>query len=171
MSKGPGISQRRIIAALEQWPAVDLHELSSEDATRSERNSLWRAATVLAEKGRIGMFDVWDAGKGKRIYVLHRPGYDQHEHARKYGLERQSGGGDHGHWLRSAARRCSAVHILRRQHHRLDIAAEAHGTSEAIASSGSPLSDNAASRRSASKNPSCPIASLRRITLALTRFA
>ena len=35
-----------------------------------------------------------------------------------------------------------------------------HGTSAAIASSGSPFSDNAASRRSASKNPSCPIAPL-----------
>src|SRR6478752_5853121 len=33
-----------------------------------------------------------------------------------------------------------------------------HGTSAVIASSGSPFSDNAASRLSASKNPSCPIA-------------
>ena len=46
-----------------------------------------------------------------------------------------------------------------------------HGTSAAIASSGSPFFDNAESRFSASKNPSCPIAPLRRITSSHTRFA
>src|SRR3977135_433718 len=35
------------------------------------------------------------------------------------------------------------------------------GTSRSIASSGSPLSDSAANRLSASKNPSCPIVHLR----------
>jgi hypothetical protein len=38
------------------------------------------------------------------------------------------------------------------------------GTSAAIVSSGSPFFDSAANRLSASKNPGCPIVSLRRIT-------
>jgi hypothetical protein len=94
MSRGPGTWQRVLLAALERQPAVHLHELLHEGATRSQRVALQRAVRVLAQKGRIGVFDVWDVAKQKRVYVLHRPGYDQHEHGRRHGLEWG------GYWIR-----------------------------------------------------------------------
>jgi hypothetical protein len=86
MSRGPGLRQRAILAALERTPAVTLGDLLGDGCTRSESVAMYRAAIVLQAKGRIGMFYFWDAAAGKRGYVLHRPGTDVKAHARALGL-------------------------------------------------------------------------------------
>jgi hypothetical protein len=96
MSKGPGRCQRGILAALEAAPAVELRGLLGEEATRSQRVALHRAANVLQAKGVIGMFSFWDVGPQQTVYVLHRMGYDVGAHARTHGLTPSP----HGYWIR-----------------------------------------------------------------------
>jgi hypothetical protein len=94
MSRGPGRCQRSIIAALDGTAAVQLHELLPEDATRSQRIALYRAARVLEDKGVIGVLPVWDVVRQQQVYVLHRPGYPIT--ALTAGLEWMA----YGYWIR-----------------------------------------------------------------------
>jgi len=99
MSRGLGLRQRSIVAALDAAPAAHLNALVGESCTRSERVAFQRAARMLQAKGAISIFDYWDVATQKHLYVLHRPRYDIEAYARTDGLTESVLG-----WPREAVR-------------------------------------------------------------------
>jgi hypothetical protein len=81
MSRGLGVWQRGILAALEKHPAVYLMDLLPQPRTRSQVVALNRAARQLANAHKIGIhrwaYRVTQSG----FVVVTRPGY--RVHARK----------------------------------------------------------------------------------------
>jgi hypothetical protein len=55
MSRGPGVWQRGILAALDQYPAVRLMDLLPRPRTRAQVVALNRAARQLAAAGTINL--------------------------------------------------------------------------------------------------------------------
>jgi hypothetical protein len=72
MSKGPGIWQRHILAVLDKHPAVHLADLLERPYTRARYVALHRAAYVLADQGKI---EIWN-GQLRGMIWISRPGYE-----------------------------------------------------------------------------------------------
>lgn len=71
MSRGPGVWQRGILAAVEHFGMVYVRDLLPDAATKSERNALERAAWRLVAEGRIEMI-TFAFGRPRLLAV--RPG-------------------------------------------------------------------------------------------------
>src|SRR5687767_8722894 len=63
MSRGPGCWQRGILAAVEHFGMVYLRDLLPDDARKSDRNAIERAAWRLVEAGHIEV----------RVFLCGRP--------------------------------------------------------------------------------------------------
>ena|SRR5215471_5709559 len=75
MSRGPGMWQRGILAALEKHPAVYLMDLLPQPRTRSQVLALNRAARQLASSHKIEIHR-WVCRAGQSGFVVvARPGY------------------------------------------------------------------------------------------------
>jgi hypothetical protein len=71
MSRGPGIWQRGILAAVEHYGMVYLRDLLPDDARKSELNAVERAAWRLMANGRIEIV-AFSLGRPRLLAV--RPG-------------------------------------------------------------------------------------------------
>jgi hypothetical protein len=75
VSRGPGMWQRGILAALEKHPAVYLMDLLPKPRTRSQVVALHRAAHQLAQAGKIQTVR-WLGRVGYSGFItVARPGY------------------------------------------------------------------------------------------------
>jgi hypothetical protein len=75
MSRGPGMWQRGILAALEKYPAVYLMDLLPQPRTRSQVVALNRAARQLANSHRIEIHRWMCRAAESGFIVVARPGY------------------------------------------------------------------------------------------------
>lgn len=72
MSRGPGIWQRGILAAVEHYGMVYLRDLLPDDARKSERNAVERAAWRLVAARRI---EIKAFAFGRPRLLATRPGW------------------------------------------------------------------------------------------------
>jgi hypothetical protein len=80
MSRGPGVWQRGILAALTMHPAVYLCDLLPAQKTRAQYSALHRAAYALQEAGRLEVWACEPIGSTPTV-ILARPGYDVRSYA------------------------------------------------------------------------------------------
>jgi hypothetical protein len=74
MSKGPGILQRTLLAALEKQPAVFLADLLPAGYSAAQYSAINRAAWSLEAQGRVDIWHTGLAGGTNSMWVT-RPGY------------------------------------------------------------------------------------------------